>query len=320
VAGDAWGVNPELKVVAAKQGGVFSRQQASRSGYTPEQMRERLADGRWEKVRYGQYAEAADLSGRPPWEQQIIRHRRSVHAAMNSVQPGSVVVSHQSALVLHELTMWGVDLDEVHLNRLDKRKGRLVAGVRYHRGNLTPADLTKVSGLAATTLPRALVELACTASFESTVVSADAAFHEHKVSTAEIVRLLTVIESWPGSASARSALAFVNPQCESVGESRLRVLMHNHGLPAPVLQSSFKDADGFVGRVDFYFPEYQTIVEFDGLMKYTNGSAEVLVQEKRREDRLRALGLEVVRITWSDLNRPATVVAQIRQAFVRARR
>ena len=313
-------MNPKLKLVATDQAGVFSRQQASGSGYTPEQIRERLADGRWEKVRYGQYAEAVDLSGLAPWDRQLIRHRRSVHAVMNSMRPGSVVVSHQSALALHELTMWGVDLDEVHLNRLDKRGGRFVAGVRHHRGKLTPADLTEVDGLAATTLPRALVELACTASFESTVVSADAALREHRVTTEETLRLLDAIEFWPGSATARSALAFGNPQCESVGESRLRVLMHNHGLPAPVLQSSFKDAGGFVGRVDFYFPEYQTVVEFDGLLKSTGGSAEVLVQEKLREDRLRALGVEVVRITWADLARPADVVARIRQAFARARR
>jgi len=47
-------------------------------------------------------------------------------------------------------------------------------------------------------------------------------------------------------------------------------------------------------------------------------AAEVLWQEKRREDRLRALGLEVVRIVWADLYRPEALAARVRQAFARA--
>jgi very-short-patch-repair endonuclease len=313
-------MNPKLKVIASGQGGVFSRQQAAAAGYTPEQMRERLADGRWERVRHGQYAEAQDLSQLAPWDQRRVRHRSAIHAVVNSIRPGSAAVSHQSALVLHDLTLWGVDLDEVHLTRLDERRGRAASGVRHHRNKLLPIDLTEVEGLAVTTLPRALVELACTNSFESVVVAADCAFRGRMVSKEEALRLLAVIEFWPGSPTARAALAFGNRLSESVGESRLRVLMHDHGLPAPVLQFEFSDAAGFVARVDFYFPDYLTVVEFDGLMKYGGGSPEVLIREKIREDRLRALGVEVVRITWADLSRPAATIAQIRNAFARSRR
>jgi hypothetical protein len=216
--------------------------------------------------------------------------------------------------------MWGVDLSEVHVNRLDGRKGRVITGVRHHRGKLSAADLTEVDGLSVTALPRALVELACTSSFEAAVVAADAAFRDGLVGKEEALRLLGLIEFWPGSATGRAALAFGNRLCESVGESRLRVLMQNHGLPAPALQAVFKDAAGFVARVDFYFADHRTVVEFDGLTKYGGGSREVLVREKLREDRLRALGVEIVRVTWADLDRPAEVVAQIRQAFARARR
>jgi hypothetical protein len=96
--------------------------------------------------------------------------------------------------------------------------------------------------------------------------------------------------------------------------------MHQSGLPEPMLQVEFSDSDGFVARVDFHFPSYDTVVEFDGLLKYGGGSPEVLIREKRREDRLRALGIQVVRVTWADFNRPAYVAAAIRQAFARARR
>ncbi len=313
-------MNPQLKGVASGQGGVFSRKQASAAGYTPEQMRERLADGRWERVRYGQYAEAADLSHLPSWDRRSFRHRRAVHAAMNAFRPGAVAVSHQSALVLHDLDLWDVDLDEVQVNRLDERKGRVRAGVREHGGELTTLDLTKVDGLLATTAPRAVVELACRSTFESAVVTIDAALRRGLLTEDELARLIGVTEFWPGGPMARAALAFGTRLSESVGESRLRVLLHDHGLPEPIPQYVFKDAAGFVARVDFFFHAQRTVLEFDGLVKYAEGSAEILVQEKIREDRLRALGVEVVRTTWADLARPGQVVARLGEAFARARR
>jgi hypothetical protein len=313
-------VNAKLKLIADGQGGVFSRRQALASGYTPRQIVQRLGDGRWVQIRRGQYAERLDVTAMPPWEEQRTAHLRSVHAVMNSLRAGTVVVSHQSALALHRLPLWGLDLTQVHVNRVNDRAGGLVAGVRHHLGCLVPADLTHIDRLPATTVPRALVETACTASFEAAVVNADAVLREGLLDAEELRRLLTVIEFWPGSPTARAALQFADPLSESAGESRLRVLMHQSGLPEPMLQVEFSDSDGFVARVDFHFPSYDTVVEFDGLLKYGGGSPEVLIREKRREDRLRALGIQVVRVTWADFNRPAYVAAAIRQAFARARR
>ncbi len=62
----------------------------------------------------------------------------------------------------------------------------------------------------------------------------------------------------------------------------------------------------------------KVVLEFDGLVKYDTGTA--LVGEKRREDRLRALGFEVVRIIWADLDRPECVLQEVVRAIARARR
>lgn len=313
-------MNPKLKLLAGRQGGVFSRAQALATGYTPRQVLDRLADGRWERIRHGQYAERVDRTGLPPWDRARSHHVRAIHAVMNSLRPGTVVVSHQSAIALHGLPLWGLDLDRVHVTRLDGRAGGLTAGVQHHLGVLTPADLTLVDGLPVTTASRAIVETTCLASFESAVVIADAGLHTGALSSEEIERLLTLIEFWPGSPTARAARRFASPLAESVGESRMRVLMDQHGLPTPLLQSRFSDDDGFIGRVDFHFLTEVTLVEFDGLLKYGGGSPEVLVREKRREDRLRSLGFQVVRAEWADLDRPLHLMATIRQAFARALR
>ncbi len=119
----------------------------------------------------------------------------------------------------------------------------------------------------------------------------------------------------------RRALAFADRLSESVGESRTRRPDAVGGATAATnCRWSSPTPTGFIGRVDFFFPEYGTVVEFDGLVKYGDGSREALIQEKLREDRLRALGLEVVRITWQDLDDPPRTAATIRRAFARARR
>ena len=46
----------------------------------------------------------------------------------------------------------------------------------------------------------------------------------------------------------------------------------------------------------------------------------MLWQEKRREDRLRELGYEVVRVVWSDLDSPQELAVRIFRAIERARR
>lgn len=312
-------VNPELKEIAAGQGGVVSTRQACVAGYTQEQIRERLADGRWERVRYGQYAERQELVGLAPWERQLARHRLLVHAAMNSMKPGSAVVSHHSALVQYGVPVWRADLSEVQLTRTTGRSG-VKAGVRHHRGLLGRADVMQVDGLATTSLARAVVEAAARTSFEAAVVSLDAALRHPAMNADDLRRLVDVTECWPGGPTIRSALAFATPLSESAGESRLRVLMHNQGLPEPELQVVFDDGDGFVARVDFHFADHGAVVEFDGLAKYADGSRDTLIQEKLREDRLRALGLELVRVTWPELDPPHRLAARIRGAFARSRR
>jgi predicted transcriptional regulator of viral defense system len=313
-------VNSKLRLVAERQGGVFSRRQAVASGYTPKQIRSRLGDGRWIRIRHGQYAEPLDTTALEPWARARQDHLRMVHAVVNSRRAAPVAISHQSALALHGLPLWGLDLSCVHITRRDDTTSGKVAGVHHHAGGLVDADLARIGALITTTVARAVFETACTTSFEAAVVSFDAALRDHSISADDVQRLLDATAYWPGSATARAALNFADRRSESVGESRLRVLFADNGLPAPDLQVEFYDARGFIARVDFFFAEFNTVVEFDGRLKYAGATGEVLVQEKIREDRLRARGLEVVRADWTDLVRPDRLLTDIHGAFARARR
>lgn len=92
------------------------------------------------------------------------------------------------------------------------------------------------------------------------------------------------------------------------------------GLPTPELQAEIRDERGpLVGRVDFLFRAQRTIVEFDGLVKYAGADGrQALIAQKRREDGVRALGYQIVRPTWRDLDDPPRLGQEVRAAFARA--
>lgn len=121
----------------------------------------------------------------------------------------------------------------------------------------------------------------------------------------------------PGRAAFKAVLDRVDPRAESPGESLTRLVMWMLGY-ALTSQVEIRDATGaLVARVDFLLDGAPVIIEFDGYRKYESASS--LVLEKKREDRLRALGYEVVRLVWSDLTDPEAVRRLVEQAIRRAR-
>jgi predicted transcriptional regulator of viral defense system len=316
--GRLWGMNPKLRCRASQYGDTFTRQDALASGYTASQIRERLRCGRWISLRRGLYAEPVNLAGSPPWVREAALHRLAVHAAARALSGSGVVISHQSAVVLHNLPNWGLDLDRVHVTRTKGGRGRILAGTSHHVGALPKAAMTMIEGLITTTAARAVIESACTTQYEAAVVLCDAALQQKLVTKAELREVLDWMSGWPGSGTALAAVAFADQRAESVGESRLRVLMDTHGLPTPELQVVIHLDDGIVARVDFLFRQQRVIVEFDGLVKYRDQAVDVVMREKRRENQLRAAGYLVIRVDWDDLDHPERLVRRIRQAFAMA--
>ncbi len=89
----------------------------------------------------------------------------------------------------------------------------------------------------------------------------------------------------------------------------------------PSLQHRFPRRGGGWWFVDFYWEQFNLVGEFDGLGKYRraewrNGrSAEqVVIDEKLREDELRALGPRVVRWGWDIARSPRSLGALLAAA------
>ncbi len=244
---------------------TFTRAQAVRAGYSDHEIRAAVRSGRWIRVRRGSYSWAATGTAVLDVEQAHVLRAHDVAAKLG---PGSVL-SHQSALLLHGVPVWGVPLGNVLVTRFGASSARTRAGVKSHQRSLTADDVTTVGATTVTTVARALVDLACEVSLEGAVCSMDAALRGAMVSTEMLASALERIKGQAGTGHARRAVAFADAGSESVGESRMRVAISELELPSPVLQHVFRGPSGrVIGRVDFWWPAERVIAEFDGLVKY----------------------------------------------------
>jgi hypothetical protein len=119
-----------------------------------------------------------------------------------------------------------------------------------------------------------------------------------------------------GIRTARRVLAIGNPLAGSPMESVLRWMIHEAGLPAPVLQHPVRGPDReVIGRVDLAWPERGVLVEFDGDV---HRGRHVFVNDLRRQNGLVLAGWVVLRFTSADVRgRPAWVLEMIRRALAR---
>ncbi|TQM38579.1 type IV toxin-antitoxin system AbiEi family antitoxin domain-containing protein [Pseudonocardia cypriaca] len=294
------------------QSEIYLRWRLRAAGYGDHEVRRMLRDGSLHPIRRGAY-----VAG--PSEDPAVGHALLVRAALAELSPDAVV-SHVSAAVLHGLRVWGIPLDRVIVTRTRRRSGaRRGSRVHVHCAPMEPDEIVLVDGLPVTSVPRTIVDVARTVGFEQAVVVADAALEAGLVDEGALAVALARWSRWPGLPAARRAIGFAARGSGSVGESRSRVAIAEAGLPAPILQWEVRRSDGtFVGRVDFGWPRQRTVGEFDGRVKYGKllrpgqDPADVVYEEKRREDALRAEDLAVVRWTWPDLTHFAPVAARLR--------
>ena len=228
--------------------------------------------------------------------------------------PAGAVVSHATAAAL-----WGLSIplqpDEprVHLTVTTGSAVRARRDRCIHRSPLTPDDVTRRLDLALTTPERTWCDLAAVLTPPALLAVTDqllAFWCTREGLSAQLSRH----PSRRGSARGRSVLAVADGRAESPMESVLRWMLHEAGLPAPVLQFVVRSAAGeFLGRADLAWPDRRLIVEFDGDV---HRERRTFVKDLRRQNGLVAEGWTVLRFTSADLfGRPQEVLAQIRRAL-----
>lgn len=300
--------------VLAQTAGFFTREDVFRFGCDDKTIGRALRTRLWVRVRPGAYT-YTDL-----WPDLVgDRHRITGRAVSRQFGP-HIALSHTTAALEHDLTVWDADLSKVHVTRLDGGAGRTEAGVVHHEGLTLPSDFDVVGGRCVMAAPRAAVETASLLTTEAAVVVLDSALHTGKASRPELDAVYGLLSRWPGMQALQIAIRLADERSESAGESRTRYLCYAYGLPMPALQHRVFDSAGhLIGTTDFAWPEHRLFGEFDGKVKYERylrdgeNPGDAVFREKRREDRLcEQLGWRMVRIVWADLYAPAATAARIR--------
>jgi predicted transcriptional regulator of viral defense system len=145
------------------QDGFFTAEQARERGFSPQLLAHHVRAGRYERVRRGLYR----LAGFPGSGSEEVR------AKWMTVGADRAVVSHESALELHDLS--DVMPNAVHL--LVEREDRGIKpppGVVVHTTSTPcrPEDLTTVDGIRATSPARAILDAAAAGMATDQVVMA----------------------------------------------------------------------------------------------------------------------------------------------------
>ncbi|NYG06087.1 very-short-patch-repair endonuclease [Phycicoccus badiiscoriae] len=301
---------------AAQWGGVLSSADAAVVGVDRNGLRSLLKAGSVVKVAPRAYVLASALERVTTPE---ARHRLSTLAILRSFGE-RVAASHHSALALHGLPFWRVDPEVFHVSRITGRSGRKRGTLHIHESvGRTNLVVFRQSGAVATSPTLAVIGTAMADGVEAGIVAMDAASHRGLTSADLLESTLTAMTHVPDISRARQAFSLVDPSSESVGETRTRLILQAMpGSPRVVPQQVIHDRSGReVARVDFLVGTH-VVVEFDGRMKYGmsgNRAEEDLWREKRREDALRELGYVVIRLVWSDLDRPDQVTQRVLAAL-----
>jgi hypothetical protein len=292
-----------LGSIAVARGGYMFRGDLIDHGFRDKDIKAAVRAGLLTKLRHGTYAPTEPTGAMTPGRRHFL-----IACSVADKLGDSVVISNVSAAAGHGCDIYGLDLDNVHLTRLDGKHGRTEAGVTFHVSRTDSGlDVVEIDGRQTVTPVRAVLETACSASVESGMIVASSAIRLKLFSQAELSDALPITARWRGARRANLASRLADGRLESVGEVRSLHMMWQHGVPLPELQFELVVEGRTAARVDFaWLPDRHT-GEFDGLMKYgrlnpySKDVGKVLVGEKRREDIVREEMLGMTRWTWGDL-------------------
>jgi len=306
---------PRLARSAATQHGLFTASQALDAGYNEREIKVLTRAREWTRLRRGIYMDSHLIP-----DDDVAQHVIAARAALLRVKDGAFV-SHLTAAAVEGLDTLNPDFTIVHLTRVGLASSRTEAGVHHHVARVPPGRVITIDGIRATDAAWTVIDTARESTFDQGVVLAESALWHERATSESLRSVLLTCADWPGARNAGRVVAFASSRSESPGESLARIAFERLGLPQPRQQVDVRDGFGLIGRVDFLWDQYRTIGEFDGRLKYDSERRETLYDEKRREDRLREAGFEVVRFGWADVQGEARAIGRrVPAAFARAAR
>lgn len=247
-----------------------------------------LSASTWLRVRKGIYVNREAYAKAKPWTKYEVR----VHAFAR--QHPDAILCLESAAVIHGMPLFG-ETRYIHVYSPDRKHSRRFGDVVVHTG-IDPRVLVRVDGVLATSLRDTAVDLARVLPPARALTVVDSVISPTQggpLTIGELSDHAASQQNRRGTARLRWVFSRANGLSESPGESVSRAVIEWCGFETPELQREFRYG-GTIARSDFYFPSNGTIGEADGWQKYQledpKKAAELLADEKRREDLLRSKG------------------------------
>jgi G:T-mismatch repair DNA endonuclease (very short patch repair protein) len=259
--------------------------------------RKQLRSAAWRRLRQDVYADMA----------LPVTHRLLV-SAVGLVLPQGAGFTGRSAA-----SLWGVP--DV-ASPTDPVEVLLPAGFRWNAGSgvrvrslLRGQALVRRGLWSCASRVDTAVDLIRWGGTDDAVVLLDQLCHAGMVRLDDVRDAVLKLPRCQGSAQARRVAALADGTAESPQESRLRLLLGRSGLPAPIAQFRVFDDEGFVGRVDFAYPDLKIAIEYDGLW---HGERKAFLSDRERLNRLAAAGWTVLHVTADDMRHPERLAARVR--------
>ena len=292
--------------------------------------------GAWSRVRRGAYTDT--LTGER-WEQDWNRALAAALAAQRQLK--NATLADDSAAMAHDLEVWQIPSATSVIQEYNPRSG-LPADVRRRVCALDHDDVVQVGSADVTSLERTVVDCARIMHPRDALVIADSGMRaivkpdreERRVDVAartEPLRTDLLARIVPGSRGARRARAIItaaDPLAENAAESVVRWIAIGRGMPRPVLQKEVVTSRGSVftdlaWRFQLNGKVLWLHVEFDGTGKYLKNprgrsTAQVLLDERKRESAITDTGDVVVRVYWDEITSENWVFTKITQRIARA--
>lgn len=297
---------------------IWLRRDLIAEGWTDRDISTQVRAGALTKLRHGAYM-SADLSK----DLDAVGMLRARSRAVLRTAHHTSVLSHQCALAEFEVPLWGVGLDEVHIDRTDGCAGRREAGVVHHRAALGSRWWLVKEGVPVVHPALAAIEVAATYGAEAGLVAACGVLHLGLTTSSGLHEAAGLARHWPGNLNTRLILARADARLTNVAEARTWHFFFAQRIPRPEPQVEVRDDSGnLLGIVDFLWRSLGVFLEFDGRIKYEQhrlpgeSLADYLMREKRREEQICTdTGWVCIRITWADLARPVALARRIRAAL-----
>ena len=220
----------------------------------------------------------------------------------------SSVVSHITSAHLQEVLPRTASAIEI----TSQRSAASRPGIVTHRCSLQSVEMVNIRGIPCTSVYRTLADLCASQPVQISEQALDAALRMGRVGYERLCDYAAgaASRSVRGSRTLKRLLRARGSDealSESEAESLFGRLMRKGGFPQGIRQAPRPGSRS--GRVDFYYPEQDVVIEIDG-RKFHAGRIEQK-RDKRHDNELNLHGKRVLRLTWEDLTVDESYVLEV---------